>query len=365
MATYAAPQGDAKSMLHFNSPSMTSNFAWWSARRSAITFESTGNATGGSTWRIVSKRRKTERMKLQNEKSLLLLNEKRSKLSGAGSTTLSGSTSAAKVCGRCKSKMVLKGCWTLTLKRQCRRRFLTKSTACDTTYQRRPWFVKERFTANLDTQLPLLLPDLSWTERTNFRRRWMPPPGNCLRRLHISGAWRRRTRLTASSCKNAGNNGGRKWRRIRPRPSPAYILVIYITGTDCDYISQFHVLRVSLVLKKGIALERWSKGLSVMLEKIIGVRLVSKLRAILLMEADFNAMNKDVYGVRMLDNVRWYKLILEELFSEQNRTAGDGGLAKMLFYDIAHQTRTPAAIASVDASNCYDRIAHAMASLIF
>jgi hypothetical protein len=37
----------------------------------------------------------------------------------------------------------------------------------------------------------------------------------------------------------------------------------------------------------------------------------------------------------------------------------------MLFYDIAHQTRTPAAIASVDASNCYDRIAHAMASLIF
>ncbi len=28
MATYAAPQGNAKSMLHFNSPSMTLNFAW-------------------------------------------------------------------------------------------------------------------------------------------------------------------------------------------------------------------------------------------------------------------------------------------------------------------------------------------------
>jgi hypothetical protein len=76
----------------------------------------------------------------------------------------------------------------------------------------------------------------------------------------------------------------------------------YIAGTDCDYISQFHALRVLLALKKGIALERWSKGLSVMLEKMFGVRLVSKLRAILLMEADFNAMNKEVYGVRMLDN---------------------------------------------------------------
>ena len=139
----------------------------------------------------------------------------------------------------------------------------------------------------------------------------------------------------------------------------------YIAGTDCDYISQFHALRVSLALKKGIALERWSKGLSVMLEKMFGVRLVSKLRAILLMEADFNAMNKEVYGVRMMDNARRYKLIPEAIFSKQNRTADDGGLAKTLFYDIARQTRTPAAIASVDASNCYDRIAHAMASLIF
>jgi hypothetical protein len=43
----------------------------------------------------------------------------------------------------------------------------------------------------------------------------------------------------------------------------------------------------------------------------------------------------------------------------------DGGLAKTLSYDIVRQTRSLAAIASVDASNCYDRIAHAMASLIF
>ncbi len=50
----------------------------------------------------------------------------------------------------------------------------------------------------------------------------------------------------------------------------------YVAGADCDYISQFHALRVSLALKKGVALERWSNGLSVMLEKTFGVRLVSK-----------------------------------------------------------------------------------------
>jgi hypothetical protein len=139
----------------------------------------------------------------------------------------------------------------------------------------------------------------------------------------------------------------------------------YIAGVDCNYISQFHALRVSLALKKGIALERWANGLSVMLEKMFGVKLVSKLQAILLMDTGFNATNKEVYGVRMLEEAQQYKLVPEEIFSEQNRMANDGGLAKTLFYDIVCQLRVPAAIALVNASNCYDRIAHAMALLIF
>ena len=49
------------------------------------------------------------------------------------------------------------------------------------------------------------------------------------------------------------------------------------------------------------------------------------------MEADFNAMNKEVYGIWMLDNARRYKLILEEIVSKQNCTANDGGLVKRLF----------------------------------
>ncbi len=139
----------------------------------------------------------------------------------------------------------------------------------------------------------------------------------------------------------------------------------YIAGADCNYVSQFHALHVSLALKKGIALERWANGLLVMLAKMFGVRLVSKLRAILLMEADFNAMNKEVCGVRMLKEARKYKLIPEEIFSEKNRTANVGGFAKTLFYNIVCQLRIPAAIKLVDVSNCYDRIAHAMALLIF
>ena len=102
-----------------------------------------------------------------------------------------------------------------------------------------------------------------------------------------------------------------------------------------------------------------------MLEKTLGVTLVTKLTAILLMEGDFNATSKIVYGVRMMSNAQGHHLMPEEIFSKKNQMADNRTLCKTLFYNITRQARVPAAIASVDASNCYDRIAYAMASLIF
>ena len=139
----------------------------------------------------------------------------------------------------------------------------------------------------------------------------------------------------------------------------------YKAGIHLPLITAFHALKATLIMKRGIVLERWSRGLSVMIEKMFGCTLVSKLRSILLMEADFNYTNKTVFGIRMMNNVRKYNLMPDEIFSEKNRTAEDGTLAKILFFDISRQTRRPAGIASVDAENCYDSVAHAMASLCF
>jgi hypothetical protein len=49
------------------------------------------------------------------------------------------------------------------------------------------------------------------------------------------------------------------------------------------------------------------------------------------MEADFNAANKIVYGERMLDNARKYKLMPEEIFSEQGKRQTTEGLPKYCF----------------------------------
>jgi hypothetical protein len=120
-----------------------------------------------------------------------------------------------------------------------------------------------------------------------------------------------------------------------------------------------------LIMKRGIVLDRWARGLSVMLEKMFGCALITKLRSILLMEADFNSTNKLIYGQCMLHTARCYKLICEEIYSERNRLADDGTLAKVLFYDIVHQTKLPAGISAVDADNCYNRICHPIASMVF
>jgi hypothetical protein len=76
-----------------------------------------------------------------------------------------------------------------------------------------------------------------------------------------------------------------------------------------------------------------------MVEKIAGCSLVEKMRAISLMEADFNFISKVIIGDRALNNARRYGFMAEEIFSEQGRTTEDGLLAKVLFYDIVQQFR--------------------------
>jgi uncharacterized protein (UPF0332 family) len=86
-----------------------------------------------------------------------------------------------------------------------------------------------------------------------------------------------------------------RWTRAKEKTSSSESTLHfgqYMAGATSDTISHFHALKSSIVLLRGVSLSRWSRGLSVMLEKEFGNNLLSKLRAILLMEADFNTANK-------------------------------------------------------------------------
>jgi hypothetical protein len=100
----------------------------------------------------------------------------------------------------------------------------------------------------------------------------------------------------------------------------------YIVGSKLDIISHYHAAQVTVILPHAVQLERGLRGLSVMLEKTLGVILVTKLRAILLMEGDLNTTNKIVYSVWMMRNAWGVSLDAKEIFSKKNRMADDGML---------------------------------------
>ena len=100
-----------------------------------------------------------------------------------------------------------------------------------------------------------------------------------------------------------------------------------------------------------------------MLKKKPVVTLKEKLRAILLMEADSNDSYKEIFGNYILGVVRSHGFMPEEIYSEKGKTDDDCSLAKFILYDIFRQSRTSAALSSIDAANCYGSIAHVIASL--
>jgi hypothetical protein len=110
--------------------------------------------------------------------------------------------------------------------------------------------------------------------------------------------------------------------------------------------------------------ESWSVGLQVMLEKIAGVCLVKKLRAIQLYKANFNCYNQFVFGKEAMQKLTDSGYISKELFSQKGSTAEDAKFDKTLMADLSRQARQPMAIILADAAYCYSRVNHVIMSLV-
>ena len=102
-----------------------------------------------------------------------------------------------------------------------------------------------------------------------------------------------------------------------------------------------------------------------MLENIAGLALVNKVRAILLMEADFNMHNKIIFGKRMLDSARAGGMIPDGHFSDKGKTADDRKFSNVLVCDLSRQRRQKMGLILADAGSCCHLIHHAIMALVF
>ena len=122
---------------------------------------------------------------------------------------------------------------------------------------------------------------------------------------------------------------------------------------------------MTTIIQTGLRPARWGVALQVMLEKIAGVCLVTKLRSIQLYEADYNWFNKFIFNDAAMANLANAGCLPEEHFSQRDSTSEDACLDKTLTTDISRQSRQPMALISVDAAQCYDRVNHKMMGLVW
>ena len=76
---------------------------------------------------------------------------------------------------------------------------------------------------------------------------------------------------------------------------------------------------VQLALCNATPLERWRNEVSIMLEKVARNINVAKLRAILLLEADLNALNKIIFNGRAIPRIETSKTIPYEVIGRRRR----------------------------------------------
>ena len=110
------------------------------------------------------------------------------------------------------------------------------------------------------------------------------------------------------------------WRRSREETSSSLSgrhFGNYKAGMLLDYITHFQALFATLVMHHRLVMEHWTHGLSIILKNIFGCSLVSKLRAILLLEADSDCAYKIIFSFRMMENARHHNLVPTEIYSER------------------------------------------------
>lgn len=130
-------------------------------------------------------------------------------------------------------------------------------------------------------------------------------------------------------------------------------------------LSEIFALQMNTIVHSGLYPARWGVPLQVMLEKIAGVCLVDKLRSIQLYESDYNWFNKFIFNDSALRTLELSGSLPEEHFSHRGSTAEDACFDKTLTVDISRQSRTPMALISVNAAQCYDRVNHNVMGLVW
>ena len=159
------------------------------------------------------------------------------------------------------------------------------------------------------------------------------------------------------------------WKKMKEETSAASFTGIHfghLKAASLDpTLADFEAAISHIPYATGYNPSQWKKSICCMIKKKADVDLVTKLRTIVLTEADFNFNNKKL-GREGIQHAEKNNLIAKEQYgSRKGMKSIDHALNKRLLYDIIRQTRKPGALCSNDAKSCYDRVLHSITMLAF
>jgi hypothetical protein len=137
----------------------------------------------------------------------------------------------------------------------------------------------------------------------------------------------------------------------------------YCAAAHDKVVSQLHATSLNAIHACGVTPARWRGALTVLLEKVLGVQLVEKHRAICLLEADFNWLNKLIFTHRLEQYCQKHGLVPPEQFAKSKSSCEEASVVKNLVCDNARILHNSFAITSVDLDLCFDRSAGPIAEV--
>ena len=158
------------------------------------------------------------------------------------------------------------------------------------------------------------------------------------------------------------------WPRLKENTSSSFSgfhLGHHMSAAKSDEMSTLLADQMNLIISSGVCPSRWGVALQVLLEKVAGECLVTKLRSIQLYEADYNWFNKLSVNDSAMSALRSTGMMPEEHYSQKQSMAEDACFDKVLSLDLSRQSRLPMSLVSIDAAQCYDRVNHLMMSLVW
>jgi hypothetical protein len=136
------------------------------------------------------------------------------------------------------------------------------------------------------------------------------------------------------------------------------------SGSFSKTITELDALLTDIPLQTGYSHLRWRVAIDALILKKAEVALVEKLGTIVLFQGDFNYMNKHIGHHMMKDSEAYDQLTWEQYGSRKVQKAINQALNKVLSFDLIRHAWLDAAMCSNDAKSCYDRILHAIVSIL-